>query len=241
MQETEDRTGTERRRTLAEQVSGALRARILAGDLAPGSRLPPEPGLVAEFGVSRTVIREAIAGLRADGLVVPRQGVGVFVTERPAPPPPVPEPDIPERLSSIIEMLELRAGVEIEAAGLAAKRASPGQVARIREALAEIGRAMDRGERAEGPDLAFHLTIMEATNNRLFPDFLRSLGRRAIPRAHVADPAGLPEGYLAQIQAEHGGIVAAIAEGDAEAAREGMRRHLKGSLARYESRLAALR
>ncbi|QDL91536.1 FadR family transcriptional regulator [Paroceanicella profunda] len=228
------------RENLTQKVTGILRDRIETGVLRPGDRLPTEQGLIAEFGVSRTVIREAISGLRADGLVEPRHGVGVFVLDRPAPPPGLEMlRGSLDRLSSIIEILELRTAAEIEAAGLAAERASPAQQARIRESCAEIDRAVLRGERAEAADFAFHLTIMEATNNPLFPEFLQFLGQRTIPRSQISST--VPEGYLERIQAEHMAIVDAIAAGDTDRARSTMRTHLRGALKRYEALLRSVR
>src|SRR3546814_9561203 len=69
------------RQGLTHRVIAELRGRIESGALKPGDKLPTEQALIRHFGVSRTVIREAVAGLRADGLVEPRQGVGVFVQE----------------------------------------------------------------------------------------------------------------------------------------------------------------
>ncbi|WP_118138172.1 FadR/GntR family transcriptional regulator [Oceanicella sp. SM1341] len=228
------------RENLTQKVTGILRERIETGALRPGDKLPTEQGLIAEFGVSRTVIREAISGLRADGLVEPRHGVGVFVLDRPAPASGLEMlRGSLDRLSSIIEILELRTATEIEAAGIAAERASPAQQARIREACAEITRAVSRGERAEAADFAFHLTIMEATNNPLFPEFLQFLGQRTIPRSQITST--VPEGYLERIQAEHMSIVEAIAAGDVERARSAMRTHLRGSLVRYETLLRSIR
>src|SRR3546814_7635124 len=73
------------RQGLTHRVIAELRGRIESGALKPGDKLPTEQALIRHFGVSRTVIREAVAGLRADGLVEPRQGVGVFVLQPAAP------------------------------------------------------------------------------------------------------------------------------------------------------------
>ena len=99
----------------------------MGGQFPPGSRLPSEAQLTEAHGVSRTVVREAIAALRADRLVEARQGAGVFVLEAevPAPTPLFLRNIDHERVSSMIELLELRTAVEVEAAGLAALRRSP--------------------------------------------------------------------------------------------------------------------
>ncbi|NIB59842.1 FadR/GntR family transcriptional regulator, partial [Agrobacterium tumefaciens] len=114
-------------RTLVVKVSEELRSQIAKGRYKTGDRLPSEAQLTQEFGVSRTVVREAIASLRSDGLVEPRQGAGVFVLE-PAPVERRPFHNVDlARVSSLIEMLELRTAVEGDAAGLAAIRRSPAQ------------------------------------------------------------------------------------------------------------------
>ncbi|CUH82512.1 FadR/GntR family transcriptional regulator [Tropicibacter naphthalenivorans] len=215
--------------TRVATVESALRTRIEDGTYKPADRLPSESQLTAEFGVSRSVVREAIAHLRAEGLVEARQGAGVFVLMRAAP-PPLPFHDVdPTRLSSVIELLELRTAVEVEAAGLAAQRRSPAQEERLLEALA----ALTQGPLAEA-DFALHLAIAEATNNTRFPEFLRMVGPSVIPR-HALGSETPPEGYQHLIDAEHRQIVDAILGGDAPAARTAMRRHLEGSIARYRA------
>jgi GntR family transcriptional repressor for pyruvate dehydrogenase complex len=217
-------------------VTEQLRRRIASGQIRPGEQLPTERALITEFGVSRTVIREAIAGLRADGLVKARQGAGVFVLPASETPGGLSRLQLNfQRISSIIEALELRAAVEIEAAALAAMRSSPAQQMRISEALEDISAAVDRGERGEAADFAFHLSIANATNNKLFADFLEFLGERTIPRAQIADLGAVSAEYLRGIQAEHRDIVAAISKGDPEAAKAAMRSHLQGSQERYHS------
>jgi GntR family transcriptional regulator, transcriptional repressor for pyruvate dehydrogenase complex len=224
------------KRSLTQKVIEGLRAKIEGGDLPVGAKLPTEVGLIEEFGVSRTVIREAIAGLKADGLVEPRHGVGVFVTAPPASNVSTLFAIDTERLSSIIEALELRAAVEIEAAGLAAERRSPAQMAKIQEAFQLISKAVEAGDSAEKADFDFHMAIAEAANNGNFCEFLNYLGRRTIPRARLRGDGGdnsSNEHYLRKIHNEHLQIAEAISERSPEAAREAMRIHLKGSQDRY--------
>jgi DNA-binding FadR family transcriptional regulator len=225
------------RRNLTQTVIADLRARILGETLKPGDKLPTEQQLVEEFGVSRTVIREAIASLRADGLIEARHGVGVFVLEPPKKTVKLSFLDEDtQRISSVIETLELRAAVEIEAAGLAASRCSPAQAARIRERFDDMSASITRGETAEDADFAFHIAIADATNNRQFTEFLEFLGRRTIPRSQLK---GLKADEYATIrneerlQEEHRAIMQAVCSHDVEQAREAMRTHLKGSLERY--------
>jgi GntR family transcriptional regulator, transcriptional repressor for pyruvate dehydrogenase complex len=139
--------------------------------------------------------------------------------------------------------MELRVGVEIESAGIAAERASRAQLRTIGLALEAIDRAAAVGKSAVDEDLGFHRAIADATGNPEFPRFLQFIGRHLIPRRIVS---GLPErmggreAYLALIQEEHRRIYEAIRDRQPGAAREAMRRHLTRSLERYR-KLAAER
>ncbi|MDB6452845.1 FadR/GntR family transcriptional regulator [Falsirhodobacter sp. 20TX0035] len=223
---------------LVARVSEALRAEITEGRLKPGDRLPSEARLTEAHGVSRTVVREAIAALRADRLVEARQGAGVFVLEAPVP-ERAPFQNIDYvRLSSMIEMLELRTAVEMEAAGLAATRRSAQQEERIIDAYRAVSAAIAAGEPTTAADYDLHLAIAEATNNPRFPEFLAMVGGNVIPRQALQNtgPAAedaAPQPYLVQIQEEHDRIVTAILAGDEEGARQAMRVHLRGAQGRY--------
>jgi DNA-binding FadR family transcriptional regulator len=221
--------------TLAE----TLRKAILRGDYAIGDKLPSEATLTGQFDVSRTVVREAIAALRSDGLVVARQGAGVFVVADQINGSSAFEGVDPKRLSSILEVLELRIAVEVEAAGLAALRRSPAQEDAIYQRLSELDAAFACGEPTTAADLAFHLTIADATNNPKFRSFLEMLGSDAIPRGRLAKDGGdtTSSEYLALLQAEHHRVADSIAAGDARAARQAMREHLLGGQARYKRML----
>ncbi|WP_435169003.1 FadR/GntR family transcriptional regulator [Falsirhodobacter sp. 1013] len=219
---------------LVARVSEALRAEITEGRLKPGDRLPSEARLTEAHGVSRTVVREAIAALRADRLVEARQGAGVFVLEAPMP-EKAPFQNIDYvRLSSMIEMLELRTAVEMEAAGLAATRRSAQQEERIIDAYRAVSAAIAAGEPTTAADYDLHLAIAEATNNPRFPEFLAMVGGNVIPRQALQNAGdAAPQPYLVQIQEEHDRIVTAILAGDEEGARRAMRVHLRGAQARY--------
>ncbi|OAM79979.1 GntR family transcriptional regulator [Devosia elaeis] len=224
--------------TLVGQVAEALRDAIATGPYKPGDKLPSEARIAEQHGVSRTVVREAIASLRSDGLVEPRRGAGVFVLE-PAEPVPPPFQNIdPGRLSSIIALLELRTAVEVEAAGLAANRRSPAQEEAIFDAHRKVGQCIAAGQSTSTADFELHMAIAEASNNPRFPEFLTMIGQNAIPRASL-DPGdkGTAKPYLEQLHSEHANIVAAISNGDATLARDAMREHLQGSQRRYRSLL----
>lgn len=224
------------RQRLTTQVVAALRREIEGSVWVPGDRLPTEPALIDRFRVSRTVIREAIAELRADGLVDSRQGVGVFVRDRV--PAALRLPPMAEgKISDIIETLELRAAVEIEAAGLAAQRASPAQEAAIEAELGAFAAATAEGRTTVDADFGFHRAVALATNNARFESFLSQLGEHTIPRHRLRDElavVGRPT-LDRRIAAEHRAVADAIFARDPVAARRAMREHLVGSLDRYRA------
>src|SRR6478672_3748518 len=121
-------------RRLFEQLAGEMRS----GRLSPGERLPTEQELTRAARVSRTVVREAVAALRAEGLVVTRQGVGAFVSAEPQHAPFRIEPERMQTLADVLNVMELRLGVEIESAGIAAERASKAHLRGIANALNAI-------------------------------------------------------------------------------------------------------
>ena len=222
-------------RNLTQALIERLATGIRDGSLAPGARLPTEQAMVNAFGVSRTVVREAVAALRADGLVSTRQGVGAFVVA-----------DRNRRfqidaeglrsIGDALNVLEIRTAVESEAAGLAAERATATQLAAIDRALTAIDRAIDAEETAVDEDFAFHRAIAEATANPQFLRLLEFLGQFIIPRQrlrHSLAWLGDQHQYLATIQGEHRAIHDAIRTRNPDAARAAMRRHLDNARLRY--------
>ncbi len=223
-------------RSLAHEIAERIAGEIISGELSPGARLPSEQEMGAAMGVSRTVIREAVAALRAEGLVLTRQGAGAFVASNMQRRPFRLALDGLPSIAEVLNVMELRASVETEAAGLAATRGSAAARRRVAQALAAIDAALERGKSAIDEDFAFHLAIAEATGNPQFPHFLGYLGRFIIPRQSIRVAAHLPEGqraYLETFQREHSMICAAITRQDAAAAREAMREHLGNSQVRY--------
>lgn len=226
-----------KRPALSTIVSDSLRARVRAGELAPGAQLPTESDLCAAYQVSRTVVREAIARLRSEGLVIPRQGKGVFVSEAPLTSFTIPASDL-EALPQTIALLELRLGVEVESAGLAALRANPGQTATIRAEMERVDAAHpDPDATRVHYDYDFHLAIAEAAGNPQISGFLTWLRGQIAPRLALGYFLSAPAKaeYFARIHGEHEAIVAAIEAGDDTAARAAMRRHLANSLERVRA------
>ncbi len=222
------------RQRLAQRVIDQLRLQIETGKLRAGDQLPTEPQLEAEFDVSRTVVREAIADLRAAGLVQPVQGKGVFVSEATARSgfllTPIEIKSIPETL----ELLEFRMATEGEAAAIAAYRRTAEQEAAITAANRKMALLIEQGMSTVEADYEFHLAIAVATNNRFYVDVLRHFGSRTIPRGQFPTlPEANDRAYLEKVHAEHAQILAAIADQEPERARQAMRAHLMASQRRY--------
>lgn len=226
-----------KRPSLSTVVSESLLARIRAGELAPGAQLPTETELCAAYQVSRTVVREAVARLRSEGLLIPRQGKGVFVSEAPLASFSIPASDL-EALPQTIALLELRLGVEVESAGLAALRRSADQAATIRAEMERSDAAHpDPDETRVHYDYDFHLAIAAASGNAQISGFLGYLRGLIAPRLQLGYllAAGAKEDYFARIHGEHEAIVAAIEARDDVSARAAMRSHLTNSLERLRA------
>jgi len=229
------------RDTLTVQVLRELSARIESGALKPGDRLPAERELMAEFNVSRTVVREAIASLRSSGRIDTQQGRGAFVLSAPAPWSRMLDATDLAKIDDVLQMMDFRIAIESEAASLAAQRHTPRQLSAIQQAL----RALERGIGAAGTgpalDYAFHLAIIRATGNPYYINLFTQLSPLLlIPRARVdllAHDERARRRYLDGIQQEHSQMVDAIARRDAEAARAAMRLHLTHSRERLRATL----
>lgn len=237
-----------RPKTLALGLVQALEDRIRAGVLASGDKLPTEAAIMAEFEVSRTVVREAISKLQAAGLVETRHGIGTFVLGLGEGGPFRIGADQMATLNDVVAVLELRIGVETEAAALAAQRRSEAQLAAMGEALAAFAAAAEEGRDAVAADFQFHLEIARATGNPHFEQLMGTLGAPSIPRARLAslqaagneDPVAQRD-YLLRVNAEHESILDAITARDSEAARAAMRTHLGNSRERRRKAAMALR
>jgi GntR family transcriptional repressor for pyruvate dehydrogenase complex len=225
----------------------ALVADIAGGALPVGSRLPTEVELAHSFGVSRGVARECLRSLEERGLVTVKHGSGATVL-------PATEWDMfnPDVIAAVLkgdrgaqllrDYLECRRLLEIEAAGLAAQRASRAHLVALSEALERMTAAAvqtaggpSAEDRFHDADVAFHRAVIQATGNR-------ALGRMTEPvhRALAAArrPLARPDLRLERSLPEHRRILAAIADGDPEAARAAMRDHLL-TVERYLSEYAA--
>jgi len=220
-------------RSLTQELVDSIAVRIASGHYEVGEKLPTEAEIMAQEGVSRTVVREALSRLNARGLIETRHGIGSFVRgfgDRPA---YRLDPDDARTLEDVIRLLEFRISVEVEAAGLAAQRRSESQLLRLNELLQALKAAEAEPETSSiDSDLAFHLEIAECSANHYFTDTLAHLGKALIPRSRFSS-AGIPGGdrrsYLERINQEHENIYQAIERGDAASAMAAMRLHLTNS------------
>lgn len=224
-------------RGLAHELVERLKARILTGDLAPGDKLPTESSLAEEFGVSRTVVREAVSRLQAAGLVETFRGRGSFVLAVPMPGGFSVGAAQVRSHRDVVDMIDFRLGIEVEAAGLAAERRTPHQLKAIERALAEFKRLGEDPTGGVEADYQFHLKVAAASRNRFIEELLLSLGPMMImlPRTRLHAAYTVSDAtHLARVTLEHENVHLAIARGDAPAARAAMRLHLSNSRARLQ-------
>jgi DNA-binding FadR family transcriptional regulator len=221
-----------RPRSLAHELVERFSDRIRAGQLLPGDKLPTEAAIMAAFDVSRTVVREALSRLQAAGLVETRHGIGTFVLGPGDGPAFKISPEQFGTLQDVIAVLELRIGLETEAAGLAAQRRTDADLAALRAALDAVIAAVEAGADSVAADFQFHLEIARATHNHHFADLMATLGAQIIPRARLEPAADMTAerlAYMRRVNVEHESILDAIERQDAEAARAAMRTHLSNS------------
>ncbi|WP_309904704.1 FadR/GntR family transcriptional regulator [Variovorax soli] len=226
-------SGSPRRRGrgLAHGLVDDLGEKIRSQQLRPGDKLPTESAIMQAYGVSRTVVREALSKLQAGGLVETHHGIGTFVLPPKAPGMFRLEGSDVATSVDVLAVLELRISLETESAGLAATRRTEEQLQAMREALDDFQRNVEEAGDTVAPDFRFHLQIAEATGNVYFADIMSHLGTTIIPRTRITairnhDRRGE---YLSRVNREHEEIYAAIARRDPESARAAMRIHLTNS------------
>jgi GntR family transcriptional repressor for pyruvate dehydrogenase complex len=233
------RMGSDRKKhsgSLTEQVVAHLSSLVESGSLAPGEKLPPESEIVRQQGVSRTVVREAISKLQAAGLLVTRHGIGSFVC--------APEDNADFGLNrkkegiarDVMKVLELRMGLETEAAALAAMRRNDDHLRAMKLAMQAFAVEMHADQQAVDPDIQFHRAIANAVGNSYFVDILARIGESAIPRSRILidEREAERKEFLKRLNNEHEDIFSAIRRGDPEASRAAMRNHLSNSRERLK-------
>lgn len=213
-------------RKLYEQVVEVIRRQVLAGELISGDQLPNERSLGERFGVSRTVIREAMKTLIHNGLVEVRRGQGTFVVDGTA-------DALKESMRLMMglaseervgEMVEVREILEPEIAARAALRHTAADLATLHAAIDDMDVSIDDARTFIEADNRFHIALAVATQNHFVPrlldtvvDLLQEL------RGHIFQVSGGP----VRGQRHHQAILAAVEAGDPDQARTAMLAHLK--------------
>ncbi len=216
----------EREPRLSDRVADAILETILSQRLRPGDLLPPERELGKQFGVSRTVVREAIRALDAKGLLDVRTGSGARIA---AVDPSTAREAMRQLVHAITpdfaSVAEVRGVLEVAAVELAAQRATVADLDRLRAALDRMTVSLDEVEDAALADLEFHRAIATATQNVLFLMLHDSIGEALVDVRRKSFERGRGERVL--ICEAHRRILDAVAAHDPTAARAAMREHLE--------------
>ena len=222
----------ERDQHLPSRVASSINREISSGRLQTGARLPTENEMAESFGVSRNVIREAVSQLRADGVIMARQGVGAFVMAPEKRSVIRIDPAALRDTEGMERFFELRNILETEAAGLAAERRSQGSLDLIRDALDRMSGNERWEEGSIDADLAFHREIAHATGNEFINTFISFICERIRQSIHYARETNPIDSLVETNLAEHAAIYEAIVSGDPDTARLAMRRYIIGAAER---------
>ena len=224
---------------LSDKVTEAILQTIVSNRLKPGDALPPERELGKQFGVSRTVIREAIRTLHAKGLLEVRSGSGVRIVA-------VDAKTVRESMRHLVKgsMLEyvkveeVRRVLAVAAAGIAAERATPEDIERIDATLEQMTESVDDLKTSIEVDLAFHRAIAAATHNELFGVLHDSIGEMLVEVRRRNLSLGPAERRL--VIDMHRAIRDRVAEHEPAAAQQAMRDHLDHVQATYRGQAPEL-
>ena len=219
---------------LSDQVAEVLTLEIRAGRLPVGGKLPTEAALVAQFEVSRTVVREAVSRLKSLGLVDSRQGSGVYGKAAGFSPLNF-DAKYAVSKQAVIQMVEVRRALEAEVAAMAAQRCTRADTQHIRQLMTQLDAAVQSGGDGVAEDVRFHSAIAEVANNPFLMATLDYLGQflhgaTQVTRANEARR----EDFTRQVREEHEMVVKALEAGDANAARKAATRHMDNAIGRIE-------
>ena len=216
---------------LPSKVAQMISEDIVGGRIKEGDRLPTERELTESFGVSRNVVREAIAKLRFEGVLETRQGVGVFVLGTKSTSVLRIDAEILRDQSLMSSLFELRSIIEVEAAGLAAARRSRADLAAIKRAL-DAFYSGEGSESATNADVEFHRSIVRATDNIYVVTFINFIWEHVRTSIEKANQHVDYATRMSMTRKEHTAIYEAIKDRDVERASESMRTHLANAMRR---------
>ena len=217
---------------LSTLVASSISREIAQGRLKPGDQLPTEQALAQTFGVSRNVVREAIARLRSEGRIWSQQGRGAFVSDVPNTTVLTIDHDSLHQADAFRNLFEIRGILEVEIAGLAAKRRSEADLEAMRQALATMATAPYGSVTWLRNDLEFHLTVAAATHNSYMQPFLTFASERVRDSILASGQSRRSDDLASITLGEHQRILDAIAAADPDAARRAMAEHLAGAAQR---------
>ncbi|HTK06558.1 MAG TPA: FadR/GntR family transcriptional regulator [Ktedonobacteraceae bacterium] len=214
------------RTTLTEQAVQSLIDYIATADLKPGEALPAEAKLAIELGVSRQVVREAIKSLEGQGILSMINGKGAIV--KPIDAGPLQtffRHAVQLDTNAILELIEVRQGIEVQSAILAAQRRTPEELAQLTEIVAQMGRALKELDAYIELDASLHLHIAQTTHNAMLYHLVQSLHNSARDSIRAGLQHRRTEQELERVQQLHEVILQEIARGDAQGAARAMTLH----------------
>lgn len=214
---------------LSTLVASSISREIAQGRLRPGDQLPTEQQLAQTFGVSRNVVREAIARLRSEGRIWSQQGRGAFVADQPNATTLTIDYEALQQAAAFQSLFELRGILEVEAAALAAKRRTGDDLMAMKDALVTMRDAPYGSVMWLKTDLEFHKTVAAATGNLYMVQFLMFVSERVRESILASGNQQRSEDLAAVTLGEHQRILDAIEAGDGDEARVAMRAHLHGA------------
>lgn len=210
------------RSRLYEQLVERLLALIHELELGPGDRLPPERELAADLGVSRASVRQALVVLEVQGLIDVRHGEGAVLLET--------RPDdavlsaVEAHRRRLPEVIEAREALEVKLASLAAERRTDDDITRMDDALQQMARAVERGERGLEGDELFHAAVTAAARSPLLADLMTAISQ-AIRETRI-ESLSQPDRPQQSVDS-HRKIAGAIRAGDPVAAGRAMAEHIQ--------------
>ncbi len=219
---------------LSSQISKMILSEIQSGQLLPGDRLPAETVLAQKYGVSRTILREAIASLKNDDILESKQGRGIIV-KNPSQRQAFRFSDVFETISvdEINHFYEMRALLESEAAGLAAVRHTKEDMASIKGSLLEMEEAVRTSSSGEDAHFKYNEAIAKASHNPVLIEFLAFLQNKLHSLAAELRIKTMMSPERAEIVlSEHRNVVESIFSGDPQKAKQAVITHLKNAAQR---------
>jgi len=217
---------------LSDQIATYLARQIDDDLIKSGDVLPSESELAVRFDVSRTVIREALARLKYEGLLVSRQGSRSVIAERGKQRVFRLDRFAINNLSEVGYLYEFRAILETEAGALAAKRRNPSHLRAMRRNLEIMEKAVLRGEDATDSNIDFHTEIVRASGNPYLSDFMEFFGSKIWKLVQSDRNMQKKRGLPSDVQKEHHAIYAAIEKRDSEQAYEELLKHFRNAAMR---------